>query len=417
MPVLTRRRVLAGLGLGGAALVGARLGLPALLRPAPPRAPAGDAQAFVARCFEGLDRRKVWDVHVHLVGLGAGGTGCEVSAELRSHAHPSKRLQFDCYLAAAGVEDEANADQAYLDRLLALHRLGNPEGKLVLLPFDRFVTEDGVEAPALSEFHVPNDYALRVAREHPDVVAAASVHPYRADALERLEAALDGGARAVKWLPNAMGIDPASPRCDAFYDVLARRRVPLLTHAGEEKAVDARELQELGNPLRLRRALDRGVTVVVAHCASLGTSEDLDAAPASAAARPRVPSFELFLRLAAEKGYERTLFGDVSAVTQLNRCCGPLRTLLTAEDLHPRLVNGSDYPLPAIDLLVWTRQLVSEGLLTEDDRGHANEVFAANPLLFDLVVKRALAVREGGRTFRFADRVFETAWLYELPPA
>ena len=45
----------------------------------------------------------------------------------------------------------------------------------------------------------------------------ASIHPYRTDALEALEQAKRDGARAVKWLPSAMGIDPASPRCDRFY--------------------------------------------------------------------------------------------------------------------------------------------------------------------------------------------------------
>ena len=43
----------------------------------------------------------------------------------------------------------------------------------------------------------------------------------------------------------------------------------LLSHGGEEKAVEADEDQKLGNPLLLRRALDHGVKVIVAHCAGL----------------------------------------------------------------------------------------------------------------------------------------------------
>ena len=35
--------------------------------------------------------------------------------------------------------------------------------------------------------------------------------------------------------------------------------------------------RRIGNPLRLRRALDAGVRVVVAHCASMGQDRDLDA--------------------------------------------------------------------------------------------------------------------------------------------
>jgi hypothetical protein len=35
--------------------------------------------------------------------------------------------------------------------------------------------------------------------------------------------------------------------------------------------------EDFGNPLRLRRPLEQGVRVLVAHCASLGSGLDLDA--------------------------------------------------------------------------------------------------------------------------------------------
>ena len=72
------------------------------------------------------------------------------------------------------------------------------------------------------------------------------------------------GARAVKWLPPAMGIDPASARCDRFYAAAARLGLALLTHAGEEKAVHGAAEHGFGNPLKLRRALldiQRGTAV------------------------------------------------------------------------------------------------------------------------------------------------------------
>ena len=105
---------------------------------------------------------------------------------------------------------------------------------------------------------------------------AASVHPYRRDCVERLEAAVGQGARAVKWLPAAMGMDPASNVCDPL---LRGARAPgsAADHARGPGTRGARtDTQELGNPLRLRRALDHGVRVVVAHCASLGQDRDTD---------------------------------------------------------------------------------------------------------------------------------------------
>ncbi|MCZ6598888.1 MAG: amidohydrolase family protein [Planctomycetota bacterium] len=407
----SRRAFLGLVGAGGAALAGARWLTPRLMRPGPVRpieslSPA--ARALVESAFAGVDASRMWDCHAHLVGIGTGGTGCAVSPEMQSHLHPIKRFQFDVYMAAAGVRDLDRADQDYLERLLALHRGANPAGRLLLMAFDRVVGEDGVERPDRSTFYTPNELVLRIARQEPDVEACVSIHPYRPDALQLLDAAFEAGARAVKWLPNAMGIDPAARRCDGFYRRLAELGLPLITHTGREMAVDAAG-QELGNPLRLRRPLDHGVRVVAAHCASLGSALDLDAEEDE---REELACFDLFMRLMSEKQYEQNLFGEISALTQVNRSGRPLRELLIAEELHPRLVNGSDYPLPAIGLLFSPRYLDYRGYIDADERRALGELFDANPLLFDFVAKRCLEVESEGRVHRFAPVVFETGRLF-----
>ena len=271
---------------------------------------------------------------------------------------------------------------------------------------------DGQPDLARTEFYTPNDYVLDLAAGRPDLfVAACSVHPYRPDALDELSRCRERGAVAVKWLPNAMGMDPLDARCDPFFERMRALGLTLVTHAGEEQAVHAEEAQELGNPLRLRRALDHGLKVVVAHCASLGTSRDLDAG-GEASEQPRVSSYALFRRLAADERYRGRLFGGLSAMTQFNRCEGPLADTIAAPELHPQLVNGSDYPLPAIDPLIQTRKLVGLGYLTEAERAGCNELFAANPLLFDFVVKRCLKVERDGVAHRLPPSVFETAHLF-----
>ena len=189
----------------------------------------------------------------------------------------------------------------------------------------------------------------------------------------------------VKWLPNAMGIDPADELCDPFFRKMKELDLVLLSHGGEEKAVQAKEDQRFGNPLLLRRALDHGVRVIIAHCAGLGDNEDLDDPK-----RQSVPNFDLFLRLMSERRYEGLLFADISAMTQYNRIGGPLTTILQREDLHDRLVNGSDYPLPAVNLLIRTGALVQQGYITKEERACLNEIYDYNPLLFDLVLKRTI---------------------------
>jgi mannonate dehydratase len=103
-----------------------------------------------------------------------------------------------------------------------------------------------------------------------------------------------------------------------------------------------------------------------------------------------------------EPAWEGRLFGEVSALTQFNRVGRPLETVLKDEALQARCINGSDYPLPAINALMQTRAVVSGGFLTEAEREALNEIDRHDPLLFDFVMKRT--VRAGGH--RLADDVF-----------
>lgn len=372
------------------------------------RHPPPGTRGFVQRAFEGLARERVWDTHVHLIGLGKNDSGCWVHPAYREELQ--KRLLFDLYMLACGITDLENADEEYVTRLAKLAHLSNAAGSIVVMGFDYRVNEDGSEDKEHSEIHTPNEYVYRVKDRFPQVKPAASIHPYRKDALDRLDEAKARGAVAIKWLPNAHGIDPALPRLDPYYQKLNDLGLVLITHSGEERAVDSAESQALGNVLKLRRALDQGVRVVVAHAAGLGNGEDLDAAGSE---RAEMASFDLWLRLMGEKQYEENLFADTSAMTQFNRSGRPLRELLKAKELHPRIINGSDYPLPAVNPLVSTRWLERAGYLSKEDRQRCNEVYEVNPLLFDLVVKRSLVWREGNDEHRFSDCVFETSWVFE----
>jgi len=402
---IARRTFLAAAGAGAVGLVGARFAVPRLLAARPIRPLSKGARRVGDEALEGLDLERVWDGHVHLVGTGAGDTGCWVNPRVRSPWHPIERLRYDIYLAASGVEDQADADREYLERLLGLQRDANPRGAFVALAFDLRVREDGTEDRERSAFYTPNEYVLAVAREHPEVIPCASIHPYRADAEERLRAAVEAGARGVKWVPNSMRIDLLSPRCDLFYRALAETGLPLVTHVGREQAVPGAE-QEWGNPLRLRRPLEAGVRVVAAHAASLGDDLDLDAPEKT---REEVPAFDLLIRLFEEPRWVGLLFADISALTLAFRSGRPLRELLRREDLHPRLLYGSDYPLPAIRWMTNLSSLVRSGVLDASDADPLDEMRSSNPLLFDLVLKRRLRLLEKGRAYRFPSSVFETA--------
>jgi predicted TIM-barrel fold metal-dependent hydrolase len=345
-----------------------------------------NAADLIKRAFDDVDPARLVDYHTHIAGIGKGGTGALVNPKMLTWRHPFHRLKFKVYVSASGVNDEKQADQEIVERLVRL--ISNIEGHATyrLLAFDKNYNRDGIENLAKTEFYVANDYIFTLAKRYPNLFEPViSVNPYRADALDELQRGAQRDARMVKWLPNAMGIDPSDALCDPFYQKMKELGLVLLSHGGEEKAVEAEEDQKLGNPLLLRRALDHGVKVIIAHCAGLGYNQDLDDPQ-----RKRVPNFDLFLRLMSERRYEGLLFADISAMTQFNRAGKPLRTILEREDLHERLVNGSDYPLPAVNFLIRTRKLVKHGYLTSEDRACLNETYDYNPLLFDFVLKRTM---------------------------
>jgi predicted TIM-barrel fold metal-dependent hydrolase len=344
------------------------------------------AADLVERAFDDVDPSRLFDYHTHVAGLGAGDTENFVNPKMRSWRHPLHRLKFAVYLSAAGVRDEARADQQFAERLTRLVANIERHGKYRLLAFDKHYRRDGTVNLEKTEFYVPNEYVFKLSDERPDLFEPViSVHPYRPDATEELERWAGRGGRMVKWLPNAMGIDPSDEKCDAFYAKMKGLGLVLLSHGGEEKAVESEEDQRLGNPLLLRRPLDHGVKVIVAHCAGLGDNEDLDQP-----GRPRAHNFRLFLRLMDEPRYEGLVFGDISAMTQFNRIGEPLSAVIAREDLHPRLVNGSDYPLPAINALIRTGPLARAGYIETQDRALLREIYGFNPLLFDFVLKRRL---------------------------
>lgn len=360
------------------------------------------ARELIAAAFKDVDPARLIDFHTHMLGLGTGDSGAYVNPELRSIWHPFKSFRFAVYRSASGVTDPDKADRQYVSRLAALIRGIPGHGRHVIMAFDKHYRADGSVDDARTPFHVPNAYVYGLAERHPELfVPMISVHPYRRDAVQALERWAAKGVRFVKWLPNVMGMDPSDPAIDPYYETMKRLGMVLLTHTGREHALASVEFQRYGNPLLYRRPLNMGVTIIMAHCASLGTDADLDQPH-----QPEVPSFELFIRMMDERRYEGLLYGEISGATQYNRYDGPLQTLLQRQDLHHRLVNGSDYPLPAVNALVRTSDLEEAGFISAEERDALNLIYRYNPLLFDFILKRT--VRHPASGARFLPAAFES---------
>ena len=320
---------------------------------------------------------------------------------LDSWWHPLEALRKRVILHGAGVDARSGrVDHDYVQRLRSLADDFPAGARWLLFAFEHAHDDSGSTQPGHTTFHVPDAWAAHVAQQHAARFGwVASIHPYRDDALLRLEQARAQGALAVKWLPSAMNIDLRDARCAPFYAWLQRSRMPLIVHVGEEMAVPGAGRAELGNPLLLRAPLQHGVRVIAAHCASLGAALDLDRR-----APLKRPAFELFARLMDEPDWRTLLMGDVSALFQVNRSASVWHTVLARDDWHARLLHGSDYPLPCIRPLVQLDSLVRAGVRDAADVPALDALREHNPLLFDLVLKR-LARWRGAR---LADAVFQT---------
>ncbi len=263
------------------------------------------------------------DMHCHVAGIGAGGSGCFISYEFREN------WRYKFFLKGFGVtEDELweKGDDLVVDRLSKLLSESKFVKKAVVLAMDGVVTE-GVLNTALTQVYVPNDFVADVVAKHNNLLFGASINPYRRDALERLVRAHGRGAVLVKWIPSIMNINPSDPKIRPFYEKMKELNLPLLTHTGYDKSFPHAN-HDLADPELLDLPLSMGVTVIAAHIASMGTYD----------------GEESKVRLHWMMTKYNNLYVDISALTQLDRP-GAMREALTWKEFLNRSYYGSDFPL------------------------------------------------------------------------
>ncbi len=270
------------------------------------------------------------DMHVHVAGIGAGGSGCFVHPDL---AQGWKSSFYFRAFGASMEELEAEGDTLLVDRLAGRIRASSEIGRAVVLAMDGPLKADGTLDREHTQVYVPNEYLIRALAPHPELLLGASINPNRGDALERLDAVASAGAVLLKWIPAIMNIDPADPALLPFYDRLAELGLPLLVHVGQERAFGEAN-DALGDPLRLRVPLDRGVTVIAAHLATTG---HYDGQPSHLRLLPLFEEYD-------------NLYADISSLTQVNKR-GYLAETLRRPGITARLIYGSDWPLQFFPLV------------------------------------------------------------------
>ncbi len=226
----------------------------------------------------------------------------------------------------------------YLERLLEMIR-GSSLGAVVILAQERVHDDSGRPLEQAGAFYVPNDYVLKLAREHHELLPAVSIHPARPDALEELERCLDGGAVMMKCLPNCQNINCNDLRFTRFWERMAEARLPLLAHTGGEHTLPIVR-PEYSDPRTLRLPLECGVNVIAAHCATKSGLTDPEYFHVFAGMLRQFPNF----------------YGDNSAFTVPIR--GRHVPQCIRSPLVERLIHGSDFPVPIYGLFPWLRGFI-----------------------------------------------------------
>jgi hypothetical protein len=275
------------------------------------------------------------DMHVHVVGNGSEGSGCWLRVD--GWHRPLAGLM----LKHIGLPRKAmtqNLERLFVDRLLELIR-GSSLRAVVILAQELVRDEKGQPMTGRGSFYVPNDYVLNLARDHPELLPAVSIHPARPDALNELERCLDGGAVMMKILPNCQNINCNDRRFTRFWERMAESRLPLLAHTGGEHTLPVVR-KEYADPRILTLPLQCGVTVIAAHCATKSGLMDPE-------------YFHVFADMTRQWP---NLYGDTSAFNVPFR--GRHVRACLAEPLVDRMLHGSDYPVLVNGHWAWLRGFI-----------------------------------------------------------
>ena len=316
------------------------------------------------------------DVHAHLAGIGTDGSACWMSPRFQG------RITFRMLRWFMGITPEQMAGSIDADWAAGLaRRVRESEVHCaVALGFDGVYDARGELDRELSQMIVPHRWVFEACGRHPELVPGPSVNPHRRDALDVLEECIERGAALIKWLPATQRIDPGHPGHREFYRRLEESGVPILVHSGGSENVFAEVDPRLKDMRLLRRPLEQGVKVIVAHCG---------APVLHAREENQIPLLRQWLREFPHLWVDNSGMANLSRFPYLARMAGE-------GDFVQRMLHGSDYPVTT-NSYFYVRQLGRRRVMSLERE--------KNLVQRDVAIKRALG---------FPDEVLTRA-SYVLP--
>jgi len=221
-----------------------------------------------------------------------------------------------------------------------------PVERIVLLAFDAYHDDAGRRPPwpetrkqVGSDIYTSNTLVYEACRRNPErFLFGASVHPYRENAVACVEEVFQRGACLLKWIPLHQNIDIADARTLTVLRCCARLGLPVLVHYSGEFTLatqhpEYRSIAALLDVLRQLRREGAMPTTIVAHVAT----------PVTPFGERR--SHAALLDALLGEFADAPLCADISALTSWGKV-GFLRKIARQQDVHPKLIFGTDFPVP-----------------------------------------------------------------------
>lgn len=274
---------------------------------------------------------KTIDTHVHLLSSEVSFNRLYDKVALRFFA---KRFGIDAKALSKGPY------KAYTDALMHSVKHSEHIEKIVLFGVDAKVDDEGNILHKDKTVCASNEDVAALYAQYPElIIPFFSINPKRPDALELIEKYHALGFKGAKFLQNYWGVDTREARYRPYFEKLAALDLPLIIHVGSESSVHSVKICE--SIEMLRQPLEVGVKVICAHMALSYEPRHIFKALSS---NPKLFNDDYFTLLEMLKTHDN-LYADVSALLTPVRA-KVLRHLSTQSDIHPKLLFGSDYPVP-----------------------------------------------------------------------
>lgn len=184
------------------------------------------------------------DVHSHLAltYVPTGRVDLDRDAVAELYLNPEAPLDLDAYMntnfdprAMKAMRHDLSVGSLRKDGMRATHTAP---------ALTRSMEEIGITRSVILAIDLPvgssnTDAYLTVAGDHPDLVAAASIHPLASGAEALLRSAVERGARAFKMHPAVQQMRPDHPKAMRLYELCGELGIPVVWHCGPVGIVGA----------------------------------------------------------------------------------------------------------------------------------------------------------------------------------